>query len=585
MNNLIFKRIENGLLNNTNQICFARKVRGKWQYTSNVQYFNYARNIAYGLIQIGITSNDMVVILSENRPEWNYVDLALLKSGIISVPLYATISDDQLVEILNETESKIIFVSNKYLYRKVKDNQHRLSSLKFIYSFNEIEGVSNIYELIELGKSNPQPEKLNEIEANIKLTDVYSILYTSGTTGSAKGVMLTHESHSIVIKDMSERTNIQDGDRTILYLPLNNSFGRTITYIAQIKGMTTYYIDGIETILQMFQEVKPTFLSTIPILLERIINNVIARGETFEGEQRQFFEMAKNIFSKFININELTPEEQNLFPIIDKKLFEEWRNILGGKMKVLLAGGAQVSKEIIHFYRALGITILNGYGLTETSGVIAADTHNELPKPNRCGRKITGMEIKLDIDGEILARGKNLMVGYFKHPEITEETIDKEGWIHTGDIGIIDDDGYIGVIGRKKSAFKNAAGTFVYPEPIEDELKKSDFISQIVVTGLNKPYLIAIILVNKEYIANWAYKNNINYNAIEELETNAQFINEIIKVIEPYNKNKINKANKILKFKILFDNWSVKTGELTPTMKVKRNFLLKKYFSTIENLY
>ncbi len=585
MDNLIFKEVENGLLRNKNQKCFARKIKGEWQFISNQKYIETANHLAYGFLKLGLKRNDKVVILSENRPEWNFVDFALLKLGIISVPLYATIEDKQLLEILNETEAKIVFVSGKFLLRKVKNLLPQAQFVQKVYSFNEIEGATPYQNLVILGKENPNPRKLAQIQETIKPQDVYSILYTSGTTGSAKGVMLTHEGHSTIINDIGERTGVKDGYRTILFLPLNNSFGRTITYMAQIRGLTTYYIEGLATILQYFQEVKPNFFPTVPILLEKILNNVISRGEKLEGEQKQYFEVARNIFSKFISIDKLTPEEQKFFPMIDEKLFSQWRQILGGEMKVLLTGGAQITAELIHFYRALGITVLSGYGLTETSGLISVDTHKELPKANRCGKKMTGMEVKLADDGEILARGKNLMVGYYKHPEITSETIDDDGWIHTGDIGIIDEDGYIGIIGRKKSAFKNAAGTFVYPEPIEDLLKKSDFIAQAVVTGLNKPYLTALILPDINFLKTWGEKNNIPTDHPMKVANHPKVKAAIQQVLEQYNKTKTSKPDMILKFALITDEWSVESGELTPTMKVKRNFVLDKYHSDIEKLY
>jgi len=582
---LIFKNIENGLLNNSNQKCFARKIKGKWQFISNKEYIETANNLAYGLMELGINREDKVIILSENRPEWNFVDLALLKLGIVSVPLYATIEDKQLLEILNETEAKIIFVSTKFLFRKVNNLLPKARFVKYVYTFNNINDSTNYYDLISLGKENQKPLELYEIQNTIKPSDIYSILYTSGTTGSAKGVMLTHEGHSIVIDDIGNRTNVKDGYRTILYLPLNNSFGRTITYMAQIRGLTTYYIDGLATILNYFQEIKPNFFPTVPILLEKILNNIISRGEKLKGEAKQYFEKAKNIFDHFIDIDNLSNEEKDIFPIIDEKLFKQWRQILGGEMKVLLTDGAQVAAELIHFYHAIGISILSGYGLTETSGLISADTYNEMPKANFCGKKITGMTVKLSDDGEILARGKNLMVGYFKHPEITAETIDKDGWIHTGDIGIIDKDGYIGVIGRKKSAFKNAAGTFVYPEPIEDILKKSDFIAQALVTGLNKPYLVALILPDKNFIQAWANNYGITSKNIDEIIHHPEVKQSIDDTINQYNKTKLNKPDMILKYSIISDEWSVETGELTPTMKIKRNFVLEKYKKDIEKLY
>ena len=562
MEQIFFRNIEKGLINNKNQICFVRKSKGKWQYTKNKEYLEYANNIAYALIEMGIQKGEKVIIISENRQEWNFVDLALLKCGIVSVPLYPTITDDQLVNILNETESRTIFVSNNFLYKKLQSITHKTPTLKYIFTFNKIENVANYNELITFGKNNPQPEKLRTFENKIKPSDVFTILYTSGTSDSIMGVMLSHEAHSVVIENGIINTGISDGYRTILYLPLNYIFGRSITYMAQIKGLTTYYINTFTNIFGLMQDIKPDFFPTVPVLLEKIYDNIQARNKKFSEDNAT-----------------------NQFSINEKKLNEFWRKMFGNNLKVILTGGAKTPKDIISFYNALGISTLNVYGLTETSGLISIDNYKLQPRIGKSGKIIPEIDVKLASDGEILVRGKNVMIGYYKHPEITAETIDEDGWIHTGDIGVIDDNGYIGVIDRKKSAFKNAAGTFVYPEPIEDLLKKSDFIAQAVVTGLNKPYLSALILPDKNFLQTWASNNNLDTNNFEKIINHPEIKTTIQQTINQYNKTKTSKPDMILKNILITDDWSVDTGELTPTMKVKRNFVLNKYKQEIEKLY
>jgi len=583
MANTILDVITEGLNKSQNEVCFSKKKHGEWVNFTKKDYLEISNNIAYALLKKGVQKGDNVIIASENNPEWNYVDMALLKLGAVSVPVYATISDAQLEIILQETEAKIAFVSNKYLNRKIKSIADKLGILIKTYSFDNIEAEENIYELAEFGKENQNPSKLKEIKNSIDENEIYSILYTSGTTRHPKGVMLSHKSHLIVIKDFVKRTNVQDGFRTILYLPLNNSFGRTINYVSQIVGMTTYYVNGISKLQKTITNVKPHFMATAPLLLERIMMAALQTGESLEGDIKEKFNIAKQVIDKYEFGESFyqTAEYKQSYELF----YSKWKNFLGGEMLTLLAGGALVSKNVHNFFRTLGMNVLSGYGLTETSGVISVDRFDKITKPGYCGQHITGMKIKISDEGEILAKGDNLMQGYYKHPEITEKTIDSDGWIHTGDLGELDEEGYLSIKGRIKSTFKLISGDFVYPKTLEEKLKKYNYIGQVIVVGLGKEYVSALIVPNFEAIKEWAKLENIEFETPEEIINNEKVIDLFNDILKQYNNISLNVGQRVEKFKLLADQWSIETGEITPTMKIRRNFILDKYQDKIEELY
>jgi long-chain acyl-CoA synthetase len=395
--------------------------------------------------------------------------------------------------------------------------------------------------------------------------------------------MLSHKSHLIVINDVRKRTNVQDGFRTILYLPLNNSFGRTITYVSQIAGMTAYYVNGIAKLQQSIAETKPNFMATAPLLLERIMMAALQTGESLTGEIKDKFEEAKQLIDNYEYSDSYYQTEE--YKQAYELFFSKWKNFLGGEIVTLLAGGALVSKSIHNFFRALKMNVLSGYGLTETSGVISIDSIHKITKPGFCGQNITGMDIKISDEGEILAKGNNLMQEYYKHPKITAETIDKEGWIHTGDIGKLDEEGYLSIRGRLKSTFKLISGDYVYPETIEEKLKKHNQIANIVVAGLAKEYIIALIVPNIEAIKEWGNQNGINFETPEEITENKEIIKLFEDIFAKYNNILLDAKQRVEKFKLLSDQWSIETGEITPTMKIRRNYILEKYNNEIEELY
>ena len=585
MNNRIFDLIDKALVTNINKKPFAKKVKGEWVNFSSDLYLEKSKLIAYGLIELGFKKNDNIVILSENRPECNYVDLALLKIGVVSVPLYITITDKQLLEIVNETEAKLIFVSNKYLYLKIKDLLPKLNTIKYIYTFNNIKNENNLDDLIKIGENNNKEGEYKKTQRTISENDVCSILYTSGTTGSPKGVMLTHKNQISIINIVSNITKIKDGWRTILFLPLNHIFGKTMGYIFQITGLTTYYTEGITSLINNLQDIKPHFLASVPLELDKIINHIKTKASLYDGELKEYYDTSNNIINNFDGITNFSKLELSNYKNIDKYLFSKYRKILGGEIVTILTGGSKVSKNIFRFYSAIGINILTGYGLTETSGLITIDAIGINNEAGKNGKVIDCMKIRLDANSsEILTKGTSLMKGYYKHPKLTAKVIDKDGWFHTGDVGKIDRNGLLSIVGRIKSSFKNIAGTFVYPEPIEEELSKCLFIDNIIVTGINKYYLVALIIPNFDYIKNWCTKNKINYNKTK-IVSNKLLHNEIESFINNFNIKQFGEENQVKKFELLTETWSINSGDITPTLKIKRNIILEKHKNIINKLY
>ncbi|GAB4285812.1 MAG: long-chain fatty acid--CoA ligase [Marinilabiliales bacterium] len=578
----IFDYIENSLVNNPDNICFARKYRGNWETLNASEYQEKTDRLAYGALKKNIGLNDNVIIISENRPEWNIIDLSMMKTGAVTVPVYPTISRSHLFSIIKETQARYIFVSGKYLLSKVNDAIKEVSHTVHIYTMDEISGYNNYTELISGESIEYIREALKNNQLDINEDDVYTILYTLGTTGEPKGVMLTHKSHLSIILDLAERAAVNSSFKSLSYLPLNHIFEKTVTYVSQINGVSVYYAEGLGNIIDNFQEVKPDFLSTVPMLLEKVYKNIVKQADGLESPIREKYIAAIEFASNYDMNKEYTDEEVNLYNEYDKMFYSKWRNILGGNLKSVLCGGAKMQKELFHLFWAAKVPLLQGYGLTETSGLISIDRLGDIIKLNKCGKKMNCLEVKLSDEGEILARGTSIMKGYYKHPELTKHAIDNEGWYHTGDLGNIDDDGYIEITGRIKSTFKNSAGKYIYPENIENFLKKSSIISDVIVAGMNKPYLVALILPNVEKLKEITGLNDIK---LEELVNNGVVNDLIKKEIDKYNKDVISEYERIENFALISDTWSIETGEYTPTLKIRRNFVLDKYNTLIENLY
>jgi len=565
---------------------FAAKENKKWLKYSASDYINNTTKLSLGLIKKGVKKGDCIVTLSNNRPEWNFLDMAILQIGAIHVPIYPTLSNEDLEYILNHCEPSLIFISDKILYEKVKIVSDKFNFIKDIYTFNEIEGVKNYKELLDNNINNELLQELEERKKTIKPEDIATIIYTSGTTGNPKGVMLSHKNILSNVDSISKIFNFNHTHRTLSFLPLSHIFERTINYYMQSIGMSIYYAENIGTIAENLKEVKPHLFITVPRVLEKMFDKIVEKGKELKGIKKILFFWSINIAKKY-----KFPGKNSLFfeiirKIFDKLIFYKWREAVGGNIEIIVSGGAALQPRLATIFNAAGIPVIEGYGMTEASPVISV---NRMPSTGEVrigtvGPAIPGVEIKIAEDGEILVKGENVMVGYYKDPELTSQTIDHDGWLHTGDIGTFIEGKYLKITDRKKEIFKLSNGKYIAPQAIENKLKESIFIEQAIVIGENQKFASAIICPNFEYLHNWCTHNHINYRDNFELITKTEVIRQFQKEIDHVNKT-LGKTEQIKKFRLICDEWSPSTGELSPTLKLKRKFIINKYKDLIEEIY
>jgi long-chain acyl-CoA synthetase len=566
---------------------FIGKEKGFWKKYSADDYINNAYNISFGLLSLGLKKGDKVASISNNRPEWNFMDMGLSQPGIIHVPIYPTISNEDYNFILNHCEPKLIIVSDNILYQRIRPIAEKIPGIKEIYSFNEIKGVKNWKEIIELGKKNRNKynNDLKKIKESIKPDETVTLLYTSGTTGHPKGVLLSHNNILSNIRSISKVFHFNETHRTLSFLPINHIFERTVNYYFQKCGLSIYYAENLGTIADNLREVKPHLFVTVPRLLEKVYDKIIAKGKELKGIKKQIFFWAVKLGLRY-KLNRENGWFYHLkLKIADKLVFTKWREALGGSVDLIVSGGAALQSRLARIFNAAGITLIEGYGLTETSPVIAVNniTTNEI-KIGTVGPPLNGVDVKISDDGEILCKGPNVMQGYYKNPELTKQVIDKEGWFHTGDIGMFEDDKYLKITDRKKELFKLSSGKYVSPQVIENKFKESIFIEQIMVVGENQKFASALIAPNFPFLHNWCSVNNISYSDNKELIRNEKIIQIFQKEINRLNMQ-LGIAEKIKRFRLVHEEWSPLTGELSPTLKLKRKYLIEKYGDILKEIF
>ncbi len=565
----------------------AYKQDGKWVKYSPQQYKEIADYMSLGFLAMGLKPGDKVATITNNRPEWNFVDMGLAQAGMIHVPIYTTITPEEFTHILSHSDSSLVFVADKVLYKKIRPIADNLPNIKEVYTFDVVEGAPNWREVLDLGKRNDTPEnrqKLEEIRSNVDKDDVVSILYTSGTTGLAKGVMLTHWNFMYQVYQVKDLLPIGPEDVGLSFLPICHSLERVVNYVYQFVGISTYYAEGLHKIGDNMKEISPTIFATVPRVLERIYDKIVAKGNQLEGTKRKLFFWALDLAKKF------KMDTKNIFyktqlALADTLIFSQWRKAVGGRVRFIISGGAKLEPSLNTIFWGAGFKVFEGYGLTETAPVITVNNPVNGVKIGSVGPKIgPEQEIKIAQDGEILFKGPNLMKGYYKDEEKTKEVIDQEGWFHTGDIGYLDEDGFLYITDRKKEIFKLKNGKYIAPQPIENHLQSSMYIEQAFVTGMNQKMVGALIVPNFEILHKWANENGISFSNNEELIRKP----EVIKLI----KDEINKINKQLSsyerigpFRLVVDQWSPGTGELSPTLKKRRRVLQEKYADLIKDMF
>jgi long-chain acyl-CoA synthetase len=566
------------------------KESGQWKKYSTQHVNELVNKLAAGLLSLGISPHDMsvegrdkIAVLSKNKPEWLLLDLAVQKIGAVLTPVYPTVSVNDLEFVLSDAQVKLVFVNDEDLFLKVLSLKEKLPSLKDIYTFEHVANARHWKEILALGT----PEKINEVNRiadTIKYEDLATIIYTSGTTGTPKGVMLSHG--NILSNVISCIPCFPPGEqlRSLSFLPLNHIFERMVSYLYLFRGTSIYYAESLDTIGDNLKEVKPNMFTTVPRLLEKVYDKIMQKGNEQTGIKKKLFFWAHSLAEKF-EINKKQPLWFRFqLGLANKIVFSKWREGLGNNIKCIVTGGAACQVRLIRIFTAARIIIMEGYGLTETSPVIAVNRFQEKDRMfGTVGPLIDGVEVKIVEDGEILCKGPNVMMGYYKRPDLTEQEI-INNWYHTGDIGSMVNNKFLKITDRKKELFKTSGGKYVAPLPIENKLKESPFIEQVMLIGAERKFVSALIVPSFPNLRDWCYKNNINAASNEELIRDLRVIEMYKDLVESFNKY-FNHVEQVKKFELLPDEWSIDTGEMTPKLSLKRKVVMEKYRDAIERIY
>ena len=561
----------------------AGKENGEWARYDLKTYREMADNISLGLLKLGVKKGDNIATISNNRPEWNFIDMGILQIGAVHVPIYPTISREDYKYILEHAEVKIVFIAGKELLRKIDDILPNISTIEGIYTINKIGKYPQLIDLVNIGKTDKTIE-LATVKKSINENDVATLIYTSGTTGFPKGVMLTHKNILSNVKATEWIFPVDETSKGLSYLPLCHVYERMVNYVLQYKGVSIYYAENMGTIVDNIQEVKPHIMTTVPRLLEKVYDKILAKGRKLTGVKKQLFFWAVNLglqyqFDKpgrlFYNIQ---------LKIVNKLVFSKWREAFGGRMRAVVSGGAALQPRLASIYNAAGIPVIEGYGMTESSPVIAVNTFiRGQRKIGTVGPPVKNIEVKISETGEILAKGPSIMNGYFKEPKMTAETL-KDNWLHTGDVGIIDENGILKITGRVKEIFKTSMGKYISPVLIENKIKESPFIDQIMVVGENQKFAAALIVPDFEYLRSWCKIKDIPYSTNGKMIQHTDLKNRIRKEIDCFNKQ-FGDSDKIKKFELIDHEWTIDSGEITANLKLKRRFLFEKYKGQIEKIF
>jgi long-chain acyl-CoA synthetase len=568
----------------------SAKINGKWIGTSTKKVNEISLKLAAALHKMGINgksytaeSADKVGIISNNRPEWVITDLAVQQTGAILVPLYPTTNPLEIEFILNDAEVQVMFVSGEEMYKKIKDLQHKVPSLKYIFCFDEVMECTNWEAL--LNEANEEyVEKVKHVKKGIPASHLATIIYTSGTTGTPKGVMLSHSNIYTCVMYSKNSFPFEDNPhkKGLSFLPLNHIFEKVITYIYLYSGISIYYAESLETIGENIREVKPFGFSCVPRLLEKVYEKIMAKGAELTGIKRKLFYWAVSLAEKYDNTIDRGFWYNTQLKIANKLIFKKWREALGGSVEFIITGGAACPVHLLRIFTAAGVPVYEGYGPTENSPVISVNLKGS-PKFGTVGPPLKGIEVKLADDNEIIVRGSTVMEGYYKRPDLTAETV-IDGWLHTGDIGTWVDNKYLKITDRKKELFKTSGGKYVAPQPIENKFKENEFIEQIVVVGDNRKFVGALIVPSFEEIKKYCKANGIEFSTNTEIIKNEKIQMIFQKVLDAYNPL-FNHVEQIKKFVLLPREWSIENDEMTPKMSLKRKKITEKHSKEIESMY
>jgi len=588
----LFDCIETQLEKFPKEDMLVAKENGTWKKYGTEQTKSIVSDLSAGLLALGLSGNDMtpegmdkVALISNNRPEWIFTDLACQQIGVPICPIYPTTNPLELQFILNDAAVKYVFVSSQDLYEKVQSVRSKVPSLINIYTFDNVEGADHYSKITALATDEGR-YKVASISANIKESNIATIIYTSGTTGTPKGVMLSHK--NILSNVMNGKKSFPFPDapqaKVLSFLPLNHIFEKLATYIFLFSGIGIWYAESLDTIGENLKEVKPDGFTTVPRLLEKVFEKIMAKGAELTGIKKKLFYWAVDLGFKYDNLKSGGVLYNMQLALANKLVFSKWREGLGGNVSFIITGGAACQEKLLRIFNAAKIPVFEGYGPTENSPVISVNRREAGgTKFGTVGPPLMGQEVKLAEDGEIMVKGPSVMLGYYKRPDLTAETM-RDGWLLTGDIGIWVDDKYLKITDRKKELFKTSGGKYVAPQPIENKLKESPFVEQVIVVGAEQKFVGALIVPGFASLKEWMRAQQIPFTTNEEAIRNPKVLAMYLALVESFNTF-FNHVEQIKKFELLPEEWSIDTGEMTPKMSLKRKVIMEKYKAAVERIY
>ncbi len=580
----LFDLLDNYVEKYPNQaVALAGKVNHQWVRYSIQDYVKEVNRLTYAFLAKGVQPGCKIGVISNNCPEWNFFDMAIMQIGAIIVPIYPTISQSDYKYILKHADIEYVFVDSKELVRKLQPLVAENPMFKEFICMYETENAISLADFRALGDANPNPEEVSRRKANIKEDDLTSIIYTSGSTGMPKGVMISHKNILCQIIDIQ---NVPaDWSTTALsFLPLCHAYERLLIYLYHFRGISIYYAENIGTIAENIKEVKPTMMSAVPRVLEKMYDKLYLAGKTQKGLKKKLYYWAFELATHYkLSRNGWWYNLQH--KIADKLIYSKWRQAIGGNFDLIVSGGAAIQKHQSAFFNAINMPVFEGYGLSETAPVIAVSRRGENQREEgTVGPPLTCVEVKITDAKEIICRGPNVMLGYYKDPELTAEVIDKDGWFHTGDTGKFTPEGLLVITGRLKHIFKTSFGKYINPFLIEDKFSKSPFIENIVVLGENKQFATALIVPDFNYLKDFCKRHNMplvdNADLVKRQDIIAIYQREVKKFNAFFAPHE-----QIKRFDLIADEWNQQNGILTPTLKIKRNVIQEKYADRIEKLY
>ncbi|MDI9868534.1 AMP-dependent synthetase/ligase [Flectobacillus roseus] len=580
----VFDLLETSVKPLNKEDVFACKIQGNWRKYSAQEVIDTVNKVSLGLLKLGVKRDDKIALISNNRPEWNFVELGIQQIGAVSVPMYPTITIEDYNYIFADAGIKLIFVSDEGLLKKSTEASKGLDSVEAIYTFDQIADAKHWTEILDLANGN-DVDTLEPYKAAVLPDDLLTLIYTSGTTGKPKGVMLTHNNIISNVEGLikGKHLELEEGDRALSFLPLCHIYERTDVYVYLRYGVSIYYAESMDTIADNLKEVKPHVFATVPRLLEKVYDKIVAKGYELTGVKKSLFFWALNLGLKYDPMKEMGLVYDIQLKVARKLIFSKWQEALGGNIKFVASGSAALQPRLSRIFWAAGIPIAEGYGLTETSPVIASSIITDF-RIGCVGSVLPNVQVKIAEDGEILVKGPSIMKGYYNKPELTNEVIDSEGWFHTGDIGEFSEGKYLKITDRKKEIFKTSGGKYVAPQLLENKLKESIFVEQAIVVGEGEKFPSALLVPEFNALKEWCVRHEVPCGSNDEMVKQPKVLEKFDEEVK-HLMNSVAKYEQVKKVVLLTKLFSIDSGELTPTLKLRRKVIHSKYQQEILSMY